>query len=511
MCYRVSSWFVAVLGTGTAWPAATYYLSPTGGDGAAGDAQHPWRTFAHVIPKLEAGDTLMFKDGQYTRSNSRGMRIVAGEGAHSGNSLAPITVKAEHERRAFLHSDGSYDPLVMDGCSYWTVEGIHVEKADNDSRAGRSTDSNVLVHQCNHITLRRLLVARNNRYANSHLLNLFDSHHCLVEESEFYYFHRHGLVLWHGSSRNTIRRCYFNSPEYAAIPGGYGSANHRGDNAINPYSAGAHNLAEDCITEGNSAGYGIDADWRYDNDSNVVKGLISLNDTFGLLLKSRAEGRKTHLFKERDTLVENVLVLASLEAACYCRGNENTRIKHLTSVGGTGGGLLVDVEGGYPDEPPYSVFAENSTVSGTLGTGYNMTEMTDWGLAHCNSYGNRTNWSPGATDPHITHGLSVKPNWRTSNYTWISDGASVNCPNLHGVGKNGEDIGANVFYRYRGGVLTEQPLWDPTTGEFPHGAIVAGVNDVSGASAFDVHQRLHVSLATLPPGYGVTEVKEKRR
>jgi hypothetical protein len=84
-------------------------------------------------------------------------------------------------------------------------------------------------------------------------------------------------------------------------------------------------------------------------------------------------------------------------------------------------------------------------------------------------------------------------------------------PNLHGVGKNGEDIGANILYRCQDGVLTEQPLRDPATGEFPHGAIVTGVNDVPGASAFNVHQRLHVSPVTLPSGYGVTEVMQKVR
>jgi len=84
--------------------------------------------------------------------------------------------------------------------------------------------------------------------------------------------------------------------------------------------------------------------------------------------------------------------------------------------------------------------------------------------------------------------------------------------NLNGIDgdKNGEDIGANIPYRYQDGVLTEQPLWNPATGESPHGAIVAGVNDVSGAS-FDVHQRLQVNPAALPLAYGVTEVIKRRR
>jgi hypothetical protein len=75
---------------------------------------------------------------------------------------------------------------------------------------------------------------------------------------------------------------------------------------------------------------------------------------------------------------------------------------------------------------------------------------------------------------------------------------------MKGADKNGGDIGANVLYRYENGSLTNQPLWNPVTGEFPHGAIVAGVNDIAGSSAFDVHKRLNVNTngCLLPAGYG---------
>jgi hypothetical protein len=73
-------------------------------------------------------------------------------------------------------------------------------------------------------------------------------------------------------------------------------------------------------------------------------------------------------------------------------------------------------------------------------------------------------------------------------------------------GKNAADIGANVLYRYENGTLTTQPLWNPSTGEFPGGAIVAGVNDVAGSSRFDVHKRLNVNTngCFFPAEYGGT-------
>lgn len=64
---------------------------------------------------------------------------------------------------------------------------------------------------------------------------------------------------------------------------------------------------------------------------------------------------------------------------------------------------------------------------------------------------------------------------------------------MKGAGLNGADIGANILYRYENGVLTREPLWNPSTGEFPHGALVAGLNDVPGQSLFDVHRRLNVN------------------
>lgn len=67
-------------------------------------------------------------------------------------------------------------------------------------------------------------------------------------------------------------------------------------------------------------------------------------------------------------------------------------------------------------------------------------------------------------------------------------------------------IAANILYRYENGELTNEPLWVPKTGEFPHGAIVPGVNDIPGKSAFDVHRRLNVNCnnCPFPAGYPTT-------
>jgi hypothetical protein len=66
------------------------------------------------------------------------------------------------------------------------------------------------------------------------------------------------------------------------------------------------------------------------------------------------------------------------------------------------------------------------------------------------------------------------------------------------AGKDRADIGANVLYRYQDGVLTNIPLWDPSTGKFPCGRVIAGLNDIQESSCFDVHQRLNVNTNGCP-------------
>ena len=83
-------------------------------------------------------------------------------------------------------------------------------------------------------------------------------------------------------------------------------------------------------------------------------------------------------------------------------------------------------------------------------------------------------------------------------YAWAPDGSAAKVA----------DAGANILYRYKNSVLTNEPLWNLTAdplhrGEFPHGALVTGVNDIAGQPLFDVHKRLNVGTngCSFPAGY----------
>jgi hypothetical protein len=69
---------------------------------------------------------------------------------------------------------------------------------------------------------------------------------------------------------------------------------------------------------------------------------------------------------------------------------------------------------------------------------------------------------------------------------------------LRGAAGVDGDVGANVVFRSVNGLLTTEPLWDPATGAFPCGAIVAGINDDPSQSCSGVHARFRVGSAGCP-------------
>jgi hypothetical protein len=79
--------------------AATYYVSPTGSDSAAGSSVAPWKTFARFGRGLSngtitAGDTVLFRPGRYAACEGRQW---PGEGFPTGGGTAgnPVTVSVD--------------------------------------------------------------------------------------------------------------------------------------------------------------------------------------------------------------------------------------------------------------------------------------------------------------------------------------------------------------------------------------------------------------------------------
>jgi hypothetical protein len=403
------------------------------------------------------------------------------------------TVIAQNERQAFLVGDGDVAIVSISNSAYVTVQGLRVKDVDN--QLGKN-HSNVMILKSNHITLIRMLVTHNNRSLNSHLIQVSDTTGSVLEENELYFFHRHGIIL-NRATDSVVRRNYCNARSSQGIAGGYNGTsgdNGTGDSCIVVYP-GDGNVIENNISDGAMLkGFSVQALGA--GRGNKSLGNIALGPTIGLSLDVRTGSGSNYM--PRDTVVENMVVINASDTGIRSRGARNTRCDQCMVLSSKNG-LLADTVATALGDGVYSFFSNNSLVLGSnSGTGFYVTnQIQTWEVNTSNSFKNLQNYGPSPYPSWGTH-KTVDP-LLGSCLVWIPDSSS-----MKGSGIKGKDIGANILYRYENGVLTTLPLWNPSTGEFPHGAIVKGVNDVSGQSLFDIHKRLNVNSngCSFPIGYG---------
>jgi hypothetical protein len=178
----------------------------------------------------------------------------------------------------------------------------------------------------------------------------------------------------------------------------------------------------------------------------------------------------------------------------------NITLDHITILGGGSGlnGVVADDTAIGSTPTTNSIMMTNILVAGLTGYGFRIINYNTWGGDKLFSDGNATAFSPSPPSNWIN--TSTKAHGMGTCKVWVPAGAAVK-----GAGTGGSDIGANILYRYVNGVLTSTPLWDPTTGEFPHGAPdLDGTNRVEGQSLFDIHRRLNVNTGgcSFPRNYG---------
>ena len=512
----------------------TFYLSPAGNDANSGTARdRPWRSFRMLFNSstpLRPGDTIVLLDGTYTRSTTGLPRINCGAGgnAPNGTARAPITIRAANERQAFLSSDGYQAGFEMTRCAYWNVIGLRAANADN--RSGEQSDGFPFrFHRVSDVTARRLLGSHPNRFHNTHAVAVEDSQRVTLEECEVLYYHRHGFSIWR-SRYVTLRRCYANSMLHGRV-GQFSAIDNRnwGDEAVSLYGT-SDSIVENCISENQANGFQIHGIANALDPSgsggrrNRILGSISLNDSIAAFVGSRGGDGAYH--NARDNTVEHFVGVRSGASAVYARGARGTAIHHVTAyASATSGGISAD--GGDPglggtcsarsvcadtgaacttardcrgtpcvaNVEGCSMTVEHSLAFENASYGIGITAQTEWLVSGTNSAQNRANYS--ASEPiadtvgNIRRSLSVVPTKMGLDsgecILWIPDGST-----MKGAGISGADIGATVLYRYKDGRLSSERLWDRTTGAFPCGAVVAGVND-GPIRCTNVHERLNVN------------------
>ena len=535
--------------------ADTYYMSPSeeANDNNAGTLSAPWKTFQESLGKLEPGDTLILKEGTYNALNSGYPKIIGNSNPKNLDDLSaptvmdgldgqPITVKAEDERKAFIEGTGEHHTVHIENLSHWKFEGIYAKSADFELPPG-SKGTVFFVKNSEHLEFKRLLLTHNNRWQNSHLLLAWYCDNILVEESEFYWFHRHGINFAH-TTNSVARRNYLNSRGYTDIPESSPGAGdggrksifyHHGDSAVSIYP-GVDNTVENVISEGQARLVEINA--PDPATGNKILGSISLNEVQGFIFDAR--GKTTEEMPRNTELIDNVVVNPTNHGV-FSRAAFNTIITNLSIFGGDTGIEAddyfspskpevkpKDCRSTYVDDaasPPvdcdnrtgdefFSISTTNTAIRGAdLRHEYGIRDFKKED-PEINPLGGNIKWKIDNEEGIVKLGDPKKtvetPNNEVNEfgtcYAWVPIGSP-----LKGAGLGGEDIGANVLYRYVNGVeMTNQPLWNlnPAPGEhlgaFPHGAKILGVNDIAGSSAFDVHERLHVNTngCAFPEGYG---------
>lgn len=474
-----------------------YYIAPSGSDSNPGTQSQPWSTFAHAIPLLEPGDTLNLLDGTYNSSNSGLPNINCSGGANNGTSSAPITIQSLNERQAFISGNGSGEAFNIVNCSYWNIVGLHVENADNASNT--SSGDVMQFYRDTNLTIRRNLTARPNRCANTHDMVLYDTTNSLVQENEAYYFFRWGILViadpGTNGGGNEIRRNYANRRNYADSSGVCTAYNNGGNSfGIGPYFAN-NNTFENNIVEQGSAPSQQDVGL---NDEAAASSNSFFGNVAGvnLAVGYRIDPHSGYPQSTGNSYSNNVSVLPT-QIGVWSRSTQSSWDHQSVFGNSTLEGMASDTDS-CCSYSAYQFTVSNSAVQNfSSGTGYLVvnTASNTFSFDHDVSYNNAVAYSPSI---NIASPISSDPGFGNC-VLWVPAASP-----LKGAGTGGSDIGANVLYEYNGGTLSNTPLWNSSTGAALFaGATVTGLNNVSGASLFDVQNRLNINTngCSFPPSY----------
>jgi len=452
-------------------------------------------------------------DGRYSTTEIGPLFVNCGRGgnAKNGTSSTPITIKAQHERQAYiLKMDPKNPPIRVYQCQWYIIEGFRL--SEQKTTAATEGNTGVYVSSSSNIVIRRNLIHDMNPITGSSGITVFKSSDVLVEENELYQFNRNGIFAQR-SGRVTFRRNFCKAGPRVAVTAGTGGS--RG-----PQVCFDMYYSHDGIYENNIAQEASLACYGNSGQRNRFLGNIAINCT-NLFLVGK---HPSESFINSDSHYENNLGV-SLPGGLYrvvngvlVRSTRSFVWKNGTIIGGSGNGVIADNVYDPRQGPgkcrPYSalckvqqnpeITVQNTIVIDTNG-GYmvdNNEQFSRLAFEYSLGWNNKGGtWKRGTEtrDPSTTPpaGVSASPDIGTCK-AFIPDSSS-----LKGKGRNGSDIGANILNTYEDGVLTNTPLWNPRTGRFPCGAVVAGVNDVPGHSCFDVHTRLNVNYngCSLPGKY----------
>lgn len=497
--------------------AALYYISPTGSDGNAGNtASAPFKTFAYAInpSRASCGDTLILLSGDFGDGFGTGKISISGLHCSQGSELI---ITAFSQRQSKVYDDGGGVAARILSSSYIIIDGLHLASNDRDLALGTTCDRGRPVEitrsssgspGSDHITIRNNLASQQNRWCNGGMYTASYSKDLLFEDNEAYIFSRHcGAAI---SGENVIVRRMYCNPRGGKIPGGFSAGGRplgSGDSIFSFYPC-KNCILENSIADGTESPMYI-AEMNADFKNSIlmtgakIYGNIDYKNSVGnSIVPDSRNNAGTNYSSQFDHIKDNAIIdFSSASPAINGTDAINLTVEHTTVLGtdSAGGGIInVDTAVGGTSGDMSSTFRDN-LVKDAGGTAFLVQSGSTYTGNNNRSYSSAANFSPALPGNWGTT-YTNDPNMGTCK-VWVPATATGK-----GQGTGGTDIGANILYRYQSGVLTSVPLWDPVTGEFPHGATVDGINNVAGKSLFDFHLRVNVNSGgcSFPAGYGST-------
>ena len=476
----------------------------TGGHG-------PFETFAFAINSSRAwcGDTLFVVSGTLGNTTTSGNMDV--------NSVvctrdAKLTIAALDPRQAIIADSGCGKAIWVRKSAWIVIDGFYLTSVTRDDcpNSPNITEAglHIQVRQSHDIVARNNVGFNVNHYPNTAAMGAYYSRTVWFEDNEVYGFHRHCFTGYR-SEAVIVRRQYCN-PRGGKIAGGFSQGGMdlgTGDAVFSMYPC------KDCILE-NSIADGTETP-MFLNEMNATYLAPSPADSpppgqppLGNVLMSGSKvlGNICYRCGAGNGVVpngrpgindiqhtpHNVSFVNNAFIDFWSRGIgmkmadvvENipghVTVDHATIMGlqplynqssnpdknlNRGIELVDSVEGTGPAEN--SITIQNVLVTNMLKHGILVDSgaYNTWTINETISTGNGTNYSPSSDPPSTTQTLT---NTSTAAHNmgtckvWVPATATGK-----GAGVNGEDIGANILYRYVDGVLTKVPLWDANTGAFP--------------------------------------------
>ena len=426
----------AAIGIGKA-AAATYYMAPNGSDGGSGSTGSPWATFDKAMTVLRSGDTLLLKDGTYYQP----MDVTV-----SGTAGKPITIKAAGDGKVTIDGQSGMTPLTIHGSSTSHIHNVTIEGLVLRNSSGHVVD----IAYTDYITLRRVSAYGADYNSNSHVFSLVWSTHSLLEDCAASGYGRAMYDIYE-SDYTTLRRCWgrwtghsYTGGDTGGLVQIYGTSNSIVENFIGTKLASWAGPVDGIGPWANYYNSGANYNSFY---GNVIIGI----NTVAFYDSSSKYNIRGNRFRDDVSI--------NTPSGFQQEGDDDLQITNMTIVNATHAGVTIQRNSYAPKKADFvmrGLLKNSSLFIAKIGIVVNDNASQPHSFLHTsnNFYNVGTAYyrtSPGAGE------ASVNPNYNTPGY---GNGAYLMVPPaLRKIGEGGADLGAEVLYRYRDGVLTSEPLW----------------------------------------------------